>query len=412
MVPRLSLQQSGQRPKSVAVIGAGGVIGSHLVPHLASMGWERVILVDGDVYDEKNLKSQAILPRDVGRPKATVQARRLRTKAPGLTVKVINARVEDVSLGHVRADVILSCVDSRVARQTINQAAWRLAVPLVDSAVDATGMLARVNVYVPGPATAPCLECAWSEEDYLALEQEYPCPSGQLGVAPTNAPSALGAIGAAMAAVETQKLVDGDWDHLLESSQQLIDLRNGGHSVTRFNRNPDCRFDHQLWQVEPVHTPPSRLTVATILRLAGADPSHAEVTVELEGSGFVRTLVCPQCGAAAPNRLQLVRPNSSLQCPCPQCSQRVDIRGFDVVEQLEAAKLTKKELQRSLRSLGLRAGDIVTVSGPDGQRHFEIGVSGPTHTDSGPPDSDLKAGSQHAPSETGSDSIQNTNTGS
>ena len=55
--------------KSVTLIGAGGNIGSHLVPHLGRMpGVERITLVDRDIYEERNLFSQDILPGDIARP--------------------------------------------------------------------------------------------------------------------------------------------------------------------------------------------------------------------------------------------------------------------------------------------------------------------------------------------------------
>src|SRR5439155_23871873 len=129
-----------------------------------------------------------------------VQARRLRRINPALAVTEIFAAVENVALGLLRGAVLLACLDSRAARRSVNTAVWRLGMPWIDAGVLADGLLARVNVYLPGP-DQPCLECAWEERDYEALEQEYPC-AGQ-GVAPaTNAPSALGALAASLQALE------------------------------------------------------------------------------------------------------------------------------------------------------------------------------------------------------------------
>ena len=68
------------RPRrSVAIVGAGGNIGSHLVPHIARMqDVERIVLVDPDAYDESNLAGQEIDAGDVGRPKVEVQGDRAR----------------------------------------------------------------------------------------------------------------------------------------------------------------------------------------------------------------------------------------------------------------------------------------------------------------------------------------------
>src|SRR5205823_9529388 len=83
---RLSLDAGGAVSAvvtgSVTVVGAGD-IGTHLLPHLARMwGVRRVTVIDRDRYEEKNLTSQNITRRDVGKRKAMVQASRLRRINP------------------------------------------------------------------------------------------------------------------------------------------------------------------------------------------------------------------------------------------------------------------------------------------------------------------------------------------
>src|SRR5512139_1182043 len=86
----------GAGGRSVVVIGAGN-IGSHLLQHLArSSVVDRVTIVDRDVYEQKNLLSQDIVRSDIGRPKAVVQARRLRRINRVLEVAAIVDDVENV----------------------------------------------------------------------------------------------------------------------------------------------------------------------------------------------------------------------------------------------------------------------------------------------------------------------------
>ena len=120
----------------------------------------------------------------------------------------ISAAVEAVPLGRLRADAILACVDSRAARQYLNQAARRLGVPLIDAGVQSDGWLARVSVFRSAPDCA-CLECGWDQTDYDAIEQTYPCHPGGEEPAPTNAPAHLGALAAALQVIELQRLLDG-----------------------------------------------------------------------------------------------------------------------------------------------------------------------------------------------------------
>ena len=69
----------------VVVVGAGGNIGSQLVPHLARLPQiGSLVLIDRGVYDLGNVATQAITRRDAGRQKAEVQADLVRRINPGL----------------------------------------------------------------------------------------------------------------------------------------------------------------------------------------------------------------------------------------------------------------------------------------------------------------------------------------
>lgn len=165
------------RPASGAtvVVAGCGNIGSHLVPHLArAPGVERVVLVDPDVYEPKNLASQDIRARDSRRRKVEVQAERLRQIRPELEVVAVADRLETLPLGHFRDAVLLGALDSRLARQQLNQAAWRVGSPWIDMAVDGASLLCRVSVFQPG-VDSPCLECGWGADDYRMLPQSLTC---------------------------------------------------------------------------------------------------------------------------------------------------------------------------------------------------------------------------------------------
>lgn len=363
--------------KSVTVIGIGNV-GSPMpaaIARLPSVG--RVTLVDFDTYEEKNLVSQDIAPRDVGRLKVEVQAGRLRRIDPSLEVVAIPQRVEDVPLGRLRADVILAGLDSRIARQWVNLAAWRLGVPWVDGGVDGTGLLVRVNAYCPGP-DAPCMECGWDPADYDAavLEQPHPCDPDDPNVASTRAPASVGSVTAGLMAVECHKLLNGDAEHFAAGRQVLMDLRNHTHYLTRYDRDPKCRFDHTIFEIEPLHDSPARLTVPQFIRMATGEPGNcAGWSMGVEGHTFARRQFCPSCKQPTPDRLCLTRRIPSTRRRCAKCGSVLLVPGSDRFEQLAPADLRGPERRRSLRSLGLRSGDVVSVHGPAAVRHFELGCS-------------------------------------
>lgn len=343
----------------IVVVGAGN-IGSHLVPQLGRLaGVGRVTIIDRDRYEAANLSGQDILPADVGRPKAAVQARRLRRIHPQLAVVPICADVEQLPPGRLRGDAILAGVDNRRARQRIDETAWQLGVPWVDAAVDGAGLLARIGVYVPG-GDGPCLECGWNENDYAALEQTYPCGGGRGRDAPaTAAPASLGALAASLQALECRALFDPVERAGVAGRQIFVDARHHQYYCTVLRRNPHCRRrDHAVRAPAEIDLDPRVTAVGELL----AD--HARLRVN--DRRWVRQLVCGSCGATRA-ALRLLR-GSLLDVgrACPRCGGRMQARGVDLTSGLAAASLSEAQKRRPLHALGIRRGDVLALEDEDG----------------------------------------------
>jgi adenylyltransferase/sulfurtransferase len=235
--------------RTVLLAGAGN-IGSFLAPLVARAGVGLLRLVDRDVVEEKNLATQDYRPQDAGRPKAEALAERLRERFPGVRVEARACDLEELARDEAAVDVVLGALDSRRARQVlVSELAW---VPVVDGGVG-EGLVGRVQVFVPGPATA-CLECTWGREDYRLLAGEYPCiPGAGAQGPPTVSTAFLGSAVASLMAAECLRLLEGAAP--AESFEVPFDLRQ--HVLRRFvlRRSPACRFNH-------AHSP----------RLAGGNP--------------------------------------------------------------------------------------------------------------------------------------------
>jgi molybdopterin/thiamine biosynthesis adenylyltransferase len=358
---------------TVVVVGAGGNIGSQTVPHVARMaGVRRVTLIDSGVYEEKNLTSQAIEPPDVGRPKAILQARRLHAINPALSVTAVGDVVANVPLGLLRGDVVLACLDSRAARCAVNLSAWRLGIPWIDSGVHGAELLARVNVYLPGPEQ-PCYECAFDARDYEMLEQSYPC-AGQDTPPATNAPSGLGALAAALQVLECQKLLAGNHAQLAVGRQVTISALAHRCLVTRFPVNTACRFDHDVWDVVALERGAERLTVGQVLAFGReASGESGSLRLGIPHQAFTTALACPPCGRRVEISLHLIRRLSVAAQACADCGGRMRAAGTDVIEWLPEADLSPAVKDTPLHALGFRDGDVVTVAGVGRESHFEIG---------------------------------------
>lgn len=350
------------QPRSVTVIGVGN-IGSQMLPLIARMPTvECVTIVDPDFYEEKNLASQAITAADVGRPKASAQAARLREIHPCLRVTALIERVENVPLGALRADVIAGCLDSRRARRIVNRIAWTLGVPFVDAGVQADGMLARVHVYRPC-ADGACYECAWDDRDYATEENAFACDGTRIAAAPTNAPGTLGALAAAMQAIEIEKILAGDWERVAVGQEVLLDAKFHRHFVTRLPRNAGCRCDHRSLTVREFRGAPSVLTLADVFE-------HNAEIVRVEGQVFAGRWACAACQTSS-DAFGL-RDRIAGSVACPLCGKGMRAIGFQTHDRLSAADVPNGQWSVPLSTLGFQRGDIFTTANAGGEIHFEI----------------------------------------
>lgn len=373
--------------KSAVLIGAGGAIGSNVVTHLGRIpDIGHVRLIDRDVYEASNLRGQAIRASDVGKAKARVQQRRLREMNPDLEVEAYAAPLEDLPLGLYQSDLIISVLDSRKSRQLVNEIATRLGVPWIDSGVEAGGLLARVNAYDSRVEGAPCLECGWSSSDYDTLEQEYPC-QGAAGASPpaTNAPSALGGLAGALVALEVEKRIVGRDDRLPPGVEVMVDAAVHAQMKSHLRRAPGCRFNHEVWEIEKLEAGPGELTVGATLGLPLRDAGAAspgfelpEAKLSVPGQSFVECVSCMSCGTTREvGRLtKRLRPSDRL---CPSCGETSTPTGFDQVDALSSARVSPLAASSTLRDLGLRPRDVITVARAGVESHYEIGASAPAN---------------------------------
>lgn len=228
---------------SVVIAGAGN-IGSHLAPQIARAGVGRICLVDRDRVEAKNLATQAFRREDVGRFKADAMAERLREAFPRLSIAARACDLETLSPAETGVDVLLGALDSRRARQVlVSEMGWPRGVPVVDGGVG-EGLLGRVQVFLPGPASA-CLECTWGRDDYRQLAAEYPCFPGASAVGrPTISTAFLGNFTAAVMTAECLRILAGSAGN--DSYEVVFDLAHYQFRRYLLRRSLTCRHDHKI----------------------------------------------------------------------------------------------------------------------------------------------------------------------
>lgn len=236
---------SRERPGAASVLIAGaGNIGSHLAPQLARAGIGRIRIVDRDRVEAKNLATQAFRPEDVGRFKAEVLTEHLREAFPQQCIEARACELETLSPEEAGVAVLLGALDSRRARQVlVSEMGWPRGVPVVDGGVG-EGLLGRVQVFLPGPASA-CLECTWGRDDYRQLASEYPClPGASAEGRPTISTAFLGNFTAAVMTAECLRLLADRAGN--DSYEVVFDLAHYQFRRYLLRRSAACRHDHRI----------------------------------------------------------------------------------------------------------------------------------------------------------------------
>lgn len=348
----------------VTLVGLGN-IGSHAAEFLArNPSVTALTLIDHDMYEKTNASSQAIYASDLGKAKATAQARRLQKLRPAIRIDAICDRVENLPLGRLQCDVLAAAVDTRITRQYLNEVCWSLGIPWVDSGVNPESGLARINAYEPAFGN-PCIECDWGDRHYETLEVEYPCGSSDRPAAHTNSPASLGGLAGALLAIECEKLLNQEKAQSVIGRQLIYDARWHKHHVVELQRNPGCRFSHKTLPVSSAGIVSASTPLSEIFGRTGLTGAGLRVACS---PGFVMHAVCPACGSSHRNLWKVA---GGLRCT--RCRHPVIAAGFETVHELRELQLPEHVLRRPLSNLGLLAGDLLVLSNAEAEECLQIG---------------------------------------
>lgn len=132
-----------------AVVGCGG-LGGWIIEILARAGVGRLILVDGDVFDENNLNRQLYATEEnIGEPKAAAAAARVGRVNSSVIVECHEIFINESNGLNIisPAGVVLDALDNNVGRREVFGLCRRLGIPFVHGAV--AGLFGQAAVLRP-----------------------------------------------------------------------------------------------------------------------------------------------------------------------------------------------------------------------------------------------------------------------
>lgn len=191
-----------EKVKNARVLVAGaGALGNEVVKDLALFGVGHIYVVDFDQIEISNLTRSVLFREEDAfqhRYKAEVVTQRAREINPQIEVTpIVGNLFSEVGLGLYRSvDVVIGCLDSRLARYQLNRLSLRAGKSWIDGSIE--NLTGTVRVYTPGMS---CYECGLSREEFNHIMLRTGCAdvvrlqssSGRVATTPVSA-SIVGAI--------------------------------------------------------------------------------------------------------------------------------------------------------------------------------------------------------------------------
>ena len=156
-----------EKVKNARVLVAGaGALGNEVVKNLALFGIGQIYVVDFDQIEISNLTRSVLFREEDAYNhsfKSEIVAKRAMEINPQIKVTpIVGNLFSEVGFGLYKSvDVIIGCLDSRIARYLLNRLAMRAGKTWIDGSIE--NMTGVVRVYTPGIS---CYECGLSREEF------------------------------------------------------------------------------------------------------------------------------------------------------------------------------------------------------------------------------------------------------
>lgn len=299
---------------SVALLVGAGALGQNTAQNLALAGVGEIRIVDRDIFEEHNrTRSPAYpLPEEralYGMEKARAVALKLRRvmTAPNPSMRYAHEWVQALGDGAFEgASVVVSCVDSPLARAYLSDKARQHGLPFVEGGFEAANVTLTSFPGARGEEarTTPCWRCSHQDIRGAFSCRFYAARVEAAGIIPAmqNAAAVLAGL---QAEAVILSLHPGSPD-VSEARALDLNIRTGQSRTVRLSKDPRCPGAHHSLEPDP---PPLRAT---------ANSTVGELIEELSGR------------LGGPARLlfdRTVFAGLVWKAPCTRCRRQADVRG-------------------------------------------------------------------------------------
>lgn len=364
----------------VLVVGAGA-LGNEVVKDLALFGVGHIYVVDFDRIELSNLTRSVLFREEDAYNhsyKAEIVAKRAMEINPQIKViPFVGNLFSEVGFGIYRmVDVVIGCLDSRIARYQLNRLCMRAGKTWIDGSIE--NMTGSVQVYTPGLA---CYECGLSRDEFNHIMVRTGCAdvvnlqssAGRVATTPISA-SIIGAI----EVQEAMKIIHLD----TEAASQFKTLQGkllhyegltNSTNVFKFASWKNHCPAHERW--EPVIEAPNLSATQTVSEILSALKTLLNVDyVEIN-----------MCNNKFVDRIVSDKPEKEFKVMVPDSQLDNCISSNDVLRKLRYTTTFHKSFfenidaefpyqDLTLQQIGIPLFDVLQVSTEKGLFHVELGA--------------------------------------
>ncbi len=366
--------------KNAHVLVAGaGALGNEVVKNLTLFGIGHIYVVDFDRIEISNLTRSVMFREEDAYNhayKAEIVARRAMEINPQIKVTpIVGNLFSEVGFGlYRRADVVIGCLDSRIARYQLNRLSLRAGKSWIDGSIE--NLTGAVKVYTPGLS---CYECGLSREEFNHIMLRTGCAdvvrnqgdAGRVATTPISA-SIIGA----MQVQEAMKII-----HLSEEEPAPFKTLQGKMlryegmtnttSIYRFASWKNTCPAHELWDdVKECQELSATMTVGDILEKLRVLLGTETVEINMRNNKFIDIIVSD-------------RPEKEFKVMIPESKLDSYIKENKELRQLSYRTLIHKHFfeniddrfpyqDLTLQQIGIPPFDVIEVSTDQGVVHLEL----------------------------------------
>lgn len=368
------------RVKNARVLVAGaGALGNEVVKNLALFGVGNIVVVDFDRIELSNLTRSVLFREEDAYNhayKADIVAKRAMEINPQIRVTpIVGNLFSEVGFGlYRRADVVIGCLDSRIARYQLNRLALRAGKSWIDGSIE--NLTGAVKVYSPGVS---CYECGLSREEFNHIMLRTGCADvvrnqGEAGRVATTPISA--SIVGALQVQEAMKIIHLTPDEAapfktLQGKMLRYEGMTCTTSIYRFASWKNTCPAHEQWNdVNECPELSAQMTVGSVLQLLRQKFDCDFVEINMRNNKFIDVVVSD-------------RPEREFRVMTPESQLDACIKADKDLRQLSYRTLIHKHFfeniddrfpyqELTLQQIGIPPFDVIEVSTDKGVFHLEL----------------------------------------